>query len=306
MDARLEALKSVLAKHAPEVRVEAHEVVSAYEPASVHALGIKLLNAYRQDEWSLNNTGGTKLMSSPLEQVFHHHDHRVFYVDTEQARILYVGRDWQVESHPFERGVNVAAYFALFGQRVKFGEPHHWTERTLFAQLRKLNFDDVAPSVRWIGSTEQQAVSTIVAEFDVVATSGYRLYVFERKHLSDPMQDDRIHEHARRGVRAALIGNVRHDLEKLAYTRAVFGGPFGRVYWAFSGNLPLSPDLADRCARLGVTLVRGKELERLAESASSLGLPPPRVHSRANHKDKKKPTPSLVQSRPQKSEQPDK
>jgi hypothetical protein len=88
------------------------------------------------------------------------------------------------------------------------------------------------------------------------------------------MKNDRIREHARKGVKAAFVSNIRHDLEKLAYTRAMFGGPFGRVYWAFSGDLALSADLADRCARLGVTLVLGKALERLAESAASLGLPP--------------------------------
>jgi hypothetical protein len=145
-------------------------------------------------------------------------------------------------------------------------------------QLEKLSFDDLAGSVSWVSSREG-AGDAALAEFDAVATARYRLCVFERKHLTDPEGNPNIPEGARRQVRGKFSRAIQHDLEKLAYTRAIFGGPFGRVYWLFSGTFKVAEEYVRRFEQLGVTVVPEEDVRNIARAAARLQLPPRRPTS---------------------------
>lgn len=274
MDARLAALQKVIERTHPGIEILPHPIASAYDPKAVHDLGVQILNQYSTDEWTLNATAGTKLMSSPLERLFHERKRRVIYVDTEQGRLVEVSADWGLTPQRFEGGVDVQTYFELFGQRLSSGQAGHWTEQVLMRQLRTLAFDDLAGSVRWVYAREG-AGDAVLAEYDAVATARYRLYVFERKHLSDPDRNPNIPQGARRQVRDRFSESVRHDLEKLAYTRAIFGGPFGKVFWLFSGTFRVADEYVRRFEQLGVTVVPEEDVRDVASAAERLQLPLP-------------------------------
>jgi hypothetical protein len=278
MDARLAALKEVIARTHPGIEIRGHPIESAYDPKAVHELGEQILTDYPADEWTLNATAGTKLMSSPLERLFHERRRRVIYVDTEQGRLVEVSADWGLRPQPFQRGVDVQTYFELFGQRLRLGEAQHWTEDVLMRQLKKLAFDDLAGSVSWVSSREG-AGDAALAEFDAVATARYRLYVFERKHLTDPEGNPNIPQGAKRQLRGKFSRAIQHDLEKLAYTRAIFGGPFGRVFWLFSGTFKVAEEYVRRFEQLGVTVVPEEDVRNIACAAERLQLPPRRPTS---------------------------
>jgi hypothetical protein len=101
MDARLTGLQQVIARTHADIEIRRHPIDSAYDPNAVHELGKQILSEHTADEWTLNATAGTKLMSSPLERLFHDNQRRVIYVDTEQGRLVEVSADWSLRPQPF-------------------------------------------------------------------------------------------------------------------------------------------------------------------------------------------------------------
>src|SRR5438105_2505059 len=70
MRERWRMLKEVLARKFDAIELHDVEVSSAYDAQGIKYQCEQLLKTFPNDEWSLNMTGGTKLMSSPAVEVF--------------------------------------------------------------------------------------------------------------------------------------------------------------------------------------------------------------------------------------------
>ncbi len=273
MTERARALKEVASRLHPAVEFEEHEIASELDSAQAHEIGKNLLDKYKIDEWVLNRTTGTEQLRAPLADLFDMDDRRrSFFVETGKGRLAFPARNWSYAYHLFESGIQVKDYFALHGQTVTAGREQHWTEGNMVEALKKLAFFDVLPYCTWIGADNPEPL----AEYDCAATADYRLFLFERKDYKDPKDDPHLRDGQREAARKNKKSNIRHDIEKLTYSRLWFGGPFGKVFWVFSGSFPLSEVVLRKIDLLGVHRVRlaGKKFDH--NHWKELGLPPPR------------------------------
>jgi hypothetical protein len=264
MEKRLQALKAAVARNLPDVQFELHSVEDPYDSAAVWQIAYELLVGTDDSHWYLNRTAGTEQMRAPLAAAFEKAglSNQTFFVETEKGQITFARDAWRRESQAFEQGITVKDYFLLHGQEVEPGNPVNATETQLFNDINRLQFDDVVASCKWIQNGRQ------LAEYDVAAVVNYRLHVFERKKLQMANRYTQ--------TRDEQDIAVRHDIEKLAYTRAIFGGPFGKVYWLLSGGYEPRESMVDRMHALSIHFIQGNELTQLARSPETFGLPPRR------------------------------
>lgn len=260
---KLKALQSVVSCNHPSIQFVLHPVDDQYDPAAIWNIGFNLLMQHDTDEWLLNRTAGTEQMRMPLAAAFDKAfpDPKAFFVETEKNQITFIRKGWVREEYEFDKGgISVQDYFALHGQYVSAGQPTNPTEQHLYTDLQRLEFDDIAPSCTWMRA------GNALAEYDIAATYNYRLYVFERKKLASANAYTRTLEEQ--------DASVLHDIEKLAYTRAIFGGPLGKVYWLLSGGYVPKGSIKERMKVLGIQYVEGTEITNLATNFAQNGLPP--------------------------------
>jgi hypothetical protein len=248
-----EDLQATLHAALPGVQIEPPVAITdEYDGAEICKVCTDLLQRYPQDDWSLNATGGTKLMSGPAMELFFRRGLPVYYIETRGRRTLQVHPDWSVEETPFESTLDLSTYFALYGVNVSPGSPRNRQEEHVFRQLSLLNWR-VWPSV------ELRHNGMLLAEFDAIGIDHYQLSVVECKRLS--------------GARPGTSDEVLHDLFKLYQVRQHFGGPFGRSYWVFTGGYTLPKVTEDRIREFDITLIRSNEINQLSASSKSFGLP---------------------------------
>ena len=275
MAQRLEALQRLCQKHFPQVEFQPIAVDDAYDSSAVWKLGYKLLTDHKSDQWLLNRTAGTEQMRAPLAEAFrllgNQGDFRSFFVETEKSQTTFVDNAWLQKSEPFRGDISVGDYFSLHGHQPerKDQDFNNRAEHELHKALDKLAFHNLMPScgLKFRGGPQFDVA------YDEAGTYQYRLLVFERKHwLLETFP--RIGGLSK-GVKKSKEDGIQHDLEKLAYTRAIFGGPFGSVYWVLSGTYKWPAGLQARCEALGVRLITGYD-NLLVKQQKSLGLPPKR------------------------------
>lgn len=262
MSDKLQALQNVVKANHPDIQFVLHPVDDQYDPAAIWDIGFNLLMQHDTDEWLLNRTTGTEQMRMPLAAAFEKAfpDPKAFFVETEKNQITFIKKGWVRDEYAFEGGISVQDYFALHSQYVSAGQPTNATEQHLYNDLQRLEFDDIAPSCSWIRA------GNALAEYDIAATHNYRLYVFERKKLQQANAYTQTQEEQDKAV--------LHDIEKLAYTRAIFGGPLGKVYWLLSGGYVPKGSIKERMKVLGINYVEGTAINNLANNHAQNGLPP--------------------------------
>ena len=268
MQQRWTNLKAVLARNFPSVQLNDFPIADAYDARAVQRQCEDLLSKHDRDEWSLNATGGTKLMSSPADEVFRRRLRNVYYVETPRHRILKIAADWSLTEIPFSSSIDLQTYFELHGRTATVGNSRSTQEAHVIRQLERLDWR-VWPSVCLLrpGSLEE------MAEFDAIGIHAYQLFAFECKRLTvkkDDVRSGRVH----RSVLSRVSDDILFDLYKLSQVRNSFGGPFGKSYWIFSGGAELSENDKERISEFGITLISGQEINELAKAPEKFGLPP--------------------------------
>lgn len=261
---KLKALQSVVNCNLPDIQFELHPVDDPLDAAAIWDIGYKLLTQHDTDRWLLNRTAGTEQMRMPLAAAFEKAftEPEAFFVETERNQITFIKKGWVRDEYEFDKGgISVQDYFALHGQYVSEGTLKEQTEIHLHNELKRLAFDDVMPSCTWLRAGSN------LAEYDIAATHNYKLYVFERKKLMLANSYTRL-------TLEEQDKAVLHDIEKLAYTRAIFGGPLGKVYWLLSGGYVPKDSIKERMKVLGIRYVEGPAITNLASEFAQNGLPP--------------------------------
>jgi hypothetical protein len=262
---RWAALKAVLRRRFPDVEICDGRYADAYAPRPVRSYVEALMAKHPDAAWCLNATGGSKLMTGPVIELFHERGLPVYYVDVECTRVERVRGAWLTESIPLRGTIGVGEYFGLFGRGVAFGgKPVTGQESEILKHLRQLNWE-VEGNVRLLAQGRFGAE----AEYDAVAVRGYQPFFFECKRLS------------KGGLAEAQATSVRNDLLKLHELRQSFGGPLGRSIWVLSGGYQLSEADRDELRHFGIQLVRGQDIAALGTAPERFGLPPVRGQSTA-------------------------
>ena len=264
MTKRLESLQKVVHRNHPNIQFQVHHLDDPFDSKSVWAIAYELLTTYSNDDWLLNRTTGTEQMRAPLATAFEKafSGSCGFFVETEKGQIALINSAWVRQELKFQFGISVQDYFELHGQYVHEGTLNERSEIHLHNDLKRLDFHDICPSCTWLGAS-----NNTLAEWDIAATYNYQLYVFERKKLQHG------NAHTLRTLEEQDAA-VLHDIEKLAYTRAIFGGPFGKVYWLLSGNFVPKETIVERIKVLGINYLRGDAVVQVANNWQINGLPP--------------------------------
>lgn len=263
------SLKTTLQNKFPALKFEEIEIEDEYDAVEIKQQCEKLLRDNSSDNWSLNATGGTKLMSLPAIEVFGKAHRPVYYVETPKKRMLLVKSDWSTEPIPFENTIDVTTYFQLYGREITIGGKTTKQEQQLFNHLSKLNWQ-VWQSVKL--KNKENDNKTELAEFDVIGIEHYSLSHFECKNLQINRED------VESGFvpRVALVKakqSIKDDLYKLAQTRNSFGGPFGKSFWVFRGRIELESIDLDRIKEFNITLIRDNQVDNLLTHPSTYNLP---------------------------------
>ena len=272
MERRFNDLRVVLQKLYPAVQVIGVKVAGAYDAQAIQRKCFELLKEFPGDEWSLNCTGGTKLMSAPAMEVFKLKGLQdvmnlsIYYIETSRKVILKVASDdWQLSEIKFTGTIEVEKYFALYGREVVVGKPQTVQEAQLLWHLQQLNWH-VWPSVHLKAQRRNDADDRDLAEYDAIGIDGYQLYAFECKKLSDAGPDE---------DQQKKINNLfSSDTYKLFQVRQGFGGPFGKSYWVFEGTAKLRQASLERLELFSVRLISRKQLSEISKTPISFGLPP--------------------------------
>ena len=286
MKEKLKNLQTVVKRNLPDIRFEEHAIDNQYDSRGVYKTTVELLQKYQgQDEdWILNRSAGTEQMRSPLVAAFdaeYHDAMRGFFVETDANRISQIDENWDATHHPFTQDIRIEDYFALHGQKVKVdGTAQSSFEQRLLSEMQRLDFFDVRANCRWLGNNEP------LAEYDALGIYKYKLFTFEVKQMektktedlvdefrnSDFVYDKRTKEIKHKDKNKILV----HDIEKLAYTRSIFGGPTGKAYWLMNGNFEPSDAIKERMRRLNIEYRIGgyTVAKQLADAPDKYGLPP--------------------------------
>ena len=80
MNQRWNDLRNIISNRFPSLELHGIEIDDEYDAQTIKSRCENLLAKYPADNWSLNMTGGTKLMSSTAVNVFQQSNKDVFYV----------------------------------------------------------------------------------------------------------------------------------------------------------------------------------------------------------------------------------
>jgi hypothetical protein len=267
----------------PDLRLIDEPVTDAFDSESIAQRCRALLAEHPDDEWVLNSTGGTKLMSSPALQVFASEKRRVIYVDTSHGRILELQGGWGAQELPFRGKIPLEHFFGLYGVHAKSGRERTRQEQVVAAELRKLDWD-IYPSVELFRPGEDRPF----AEYDVVGIDGYRCSVFECKELEAPREMSKEERTRAEAAVKTTLGHdaftllshkeriqngIKMDLFKLYQVQQHFGGPFGKAYWVLSGGYEMSDSELRRLRDFRITPIFGRDFARIAKAPQAFGLP---------------------------------
>jgi len=274
MKERYAALKQVIGTNFSDIEFIDHPVSGSHKSREVWEIGSNLLKQFSDDDWLLNRTVGTEQMRAPLAELFRVSgaNRRSFFVETERSNFAFSEDNWEYRMIPFQSGITVEDYFALHLVKLKSGVATNSTEQSLIRAMRSLSFFDIQASCKWMSDE-----GNIHAEYDCAGTTDYRLYLWERKRLQKSDHKVGLTSEQKGWDTERKKYDIQHDIEKLAYSRAVFGGPFGRVYWVFTGQFPVSDALLKKASELGIRVVKGISDSELASRWKEFGLPQPRL-----------------------------
>ena len=161
---RLNDLKTVTKKSFPQLEIKEVPISDAYNSAEIYGKCKEVVEENSEDVWSLNATGGTKLMSSPADEYFRDKNLAVYYVDTRKNCILKIAKDWTFSEIPFQKSIDVETYFALHGHKIRAETPRTDQEKRVFDQLKQLDWD-VWASVNWLRPDDDNLQ---IAEYDIL------------------------------------------------------------------------------------------------------------------------------------------
>lgn len=265
MKNRWNDLRKVLSGRFPALELHGIEVENEYDAQAIKRLCEKLLAKYPDDHWSLNMTGGTKLMSSPAVAVFQQHDKEIYYVESPKNRTLNISSDWRVKPIPFTESVDVQTYFDIYGRNVSIGNPVNDQEKKVYKQLQQLDWQ-VWPSVKLIHHNKT------LQEYDAIGIRHYQLFAFECKNLN-PLRIYCPSCRCRITIDEGQKDDILKDLFKLYQVQQHFGGPFGKSFWVFEGDRPLSEMNKERIRDFRITLIRGSDINQISKTPEKFGLP---------------------------------
>ena len=252
MQSCVEQLSEALRHAVPQVSIFLIPIVDAYNMQDIQSVCEMVLEQYPDDEWTLNATGGTKLMSAPAMQLFMAREQKVLYVDTNAGQTLLIRPDWSKEPVPFLRTLPIETYFSLFGIKALCKPGNYSTETTLCRVLDKLDWQ-VHRGVKLYQNGLE------LSESDAMCVRHYKLFTFERKRL--------------RKTSSRTNTEIWHALLKLYQIQRHYGGPFAKSYWVLSGGYELSPENMSRIRDFGVLTITGSQIDRILESPESFQLP---------------------------------
>ena len=294
MKKRMQDLQDVVQRNIPNVRFEEHPIDNAYDSKAVWDVTVDLLKLHNKvdDDWMLNRSAGTEQMRGPLVaafDAFYDDTLRGFFVETDKNRISQMDENWSPTYHPFIHDIGVKDYFALHGQTITLGgAPDNNFEQRLLSELQKLDFFEVMPDCKWIANQET------LAQYDTLGIYKYKLYTFEVKQIEnvtttallDEFKDsDFVYDTKTRNIVYKDKNKVLvHDIEKLAYTRSIFGGPTGKAYWLMNGSFRPSLSIQERMKRLQIqSLIGGYTVAKeLVKDPEKYSLPPLKPKARPN------------------------
>jgi len=252
MKKRLKDLKTVVKAKFPNLKIEEVEIPDAYDGKAIYESCKTLVEDYPNDDWKLNSTGGTKLMSSPAIEFFREAKLEFYYVETFRNRILSIKPDWEISEIPFNNSISIEEYFQLHGHIAKPGKSINRHEIHIFNQLQKLNWT-VEASVRWRNPDN----TSDLAEYDMIGIHDYQMSVFECKRKNSTDKE-----------------KVLKDLLKLSQIKYAFGGPFGKIYWIFNGQAQIGKMNEIRIKEFGIKLISGDDVNQISNNPQKFGLPP--------------------------------
>lgn len=268
MKKRLEDLKTVVRSKFSNLKIEEVPISDAYDSMQIYRKCREVVEANPNAEWSLNATGGTKLMSSPADEYFRDKNLAVYYVDTRKNCILRIAKDWSFTEIPFQNSIDVETYFALHGHRIKVETPRTDQEQRVFNQLKQLDWD-VWASVNWLRPDDNQLQ---IAEYDIIGIKDYKMSVFECKRLN--INRYSVASGAATQEELERVENdILNDLYKLSQAQKSFGGFFSKIYWIFNGKAKINRTNLERIKEFNIKLIKGDEVSRLVEKADEFGLP---------------------------------
>lgn len=265
---RLNDLKTVTKKSFPQLEIKEVPISDAYNSAEIYGKCKEVVEENSEDVWSLNATGGTKLMSSPTDEYFRDKNLAVYYVDTRKNCILKIAKDWTFSEIPFQKSIDVETYFALHGHKIRAETPRTDQEKRVFDQLKQLDWD-VWASVNWLRPDDDNLQ---IAEYDIIGIKDYKISVFECKRLN-------INRHTVASGNATqedlnrVENDILNDLYKLSQAQKSFGGHFSKIYWIFNGSAKINKTNYERMKEFNIRLIKGDEVNQLIHKTDEFGFP---------------------------------
>jgi hypothetical protein len=257
MEQNWKNLKMVLGRNFSNLKLNDFPINDAYDAQDILQKCQDLIASENDDEWALNATGGTKLMSAAASEAFFRNGWDVYYVESFRNRTLRVSPDWATKKIGFKKTIDVVTYFQLYGREVEPGSPRNDHEAKLLKRLRQLE-GEYWPDVK----LKHQGAD--LNEYDVIGIRYYQCYAFECKRVSDWRGEEKVKN------------DILIDLLKLYQMQQHFGGPFGKSYWVFSGDRKLTEIEKERARLFKVGLIEGDEINTIAQDPNKFGLPPKR------------------------------
>lgn len=227
-----------------------HDVNDASTVASLAAALVQESSG----EWTVNATGGTKMMVAPAIDVFRRSGHGVFYVDTARSALIEYDEDWSTTEVPFfrDQDLSIGMFMAAHGARFQRSVAEH-TASNLERQIAT-NLSVGLPTCSSLSGLELfDAHGDVVSELDVVAVYRYRLLHFEVKRTKGS------------GSKTPFQSYL-DDFHKLFRVRQLIGGPVAKSFFVKTGD-----DIRDlvRVRRLlemyQITFIPGNEISSLAQ-----------------------------------------
>lgn len=268
MKKRLNDLETVVRAKFPNIKIEAVPISDAYDSAQIYRKCKEVVEANPNDDWSLNATGGTKLMSSPADEYFRDKNLAVYYVDTRKNCILQIAKDWSFAEIPFQNSIDVETFFALHGHKIKVETPRTPQETRVFEQLKQLDWD-VWTSVNWLRPDNDEMQ---IAEYDIICIKDYKMSVFECKRLNINRKLVEIGRATQEELER-VENDILNDLYKLSQAQKSFGGFFSKIYWIFNGQAKINRTNYERIKEFNIKLIKGDEVNQLIQKADEFGFP---------------------------------
>ncbi|MCI0392599.1 MAG: DUF1887 family CARF protein [Acidobacteria bacterium] len=277
MAQRWENLRRVVQRLFPQIELHGEPVANAYDPREIQQKCFSLLREHLNDNWTLNATGGTKLMSAPAMEVFRtarlyeeglgERRIEIIYVETPKNNTLRLNHDWKVMPLPFESSIDIQTYFELYNQHIGFENNPNLQERDLVGVLRRFDWR-IWLGIQLLRGKQDEAA---IYSYDVLCLKHYQLYAFECKTIHRISESLTASEW--KVVQELKKDQVQIDLLKLLALKERFGGPFGKIFWVFEGDYPLTLTDEQRMRDFGIRFIRQEELLELREQPHAFGLP---------------------------------